>query len=165
MMTRVLTILCILVAVVTFAGMTANQNVEIVTSAPQLVNPGDEFMIRVSIEKGSLKNGAVLQQLLPDGFTASAIESEGAKFYFENKMVRLVWDKLPTKSILVVAYLVKADVSIQGFKKLSGTFIYDQNNKTAQKIIPLKNIYVSNDSPILLLILLVALTEPLFSSF
>ena len=104
MMTRILTISCILLAIATFAAMTINHDVTVQSTAPQLINPGDEFMVRVSIDKGALKKGAVLQQIIPDGLSASEIESEGAQFYFENQMVRFVWDNIPTKSMLVVSY-------------------------------------------------------------
>ena len=68
MTTRILTITCILLAVATFAVMTAEHSVKIQTSAPQLVNPGDEFMVRISIDKAALQKGAVLQQIIPEGF-------------------------------------------------------------------------------------------------
>ncbi len=145
MMTRILTISCILLAIATFAAMTINHDVTVQSTAPQLINPGDEFMVRVSIDKGALKKGAVLQQIIPDGFSASEIESEGAQFYFENQMVRFVWDNIPTKSMLVVSYKLKASETLNGMKKIQGTFIYAQNNNTAQINLPTNLIYVSDD--------------------
>jgi len=128
--------------------MTINHDVTVQSTAPQLVKPGDEFMVRVSIDKGALKKGAVLQQIIPDGFSASEAESEGAQFYFENQMVRFVWDNIPTKSMLVVAYKLKASETLIGMKKIQGTFIYAQNNNTAQINLPANIIYVSNDYPL-----------------
>jgi len=148
MMTRILTISCILLAIATFAALTINHDVTVKSTAPQLVNPGDEFMVRISIDKGALKKGAVLQQIIPDGFSASEIENEGAQFYFENQMVRFVWDNIPTKSMLVVAYKIKASESLTGMKKIHGTFIYAQSNNTSQVNIPENIIYVSDDYPV-----------------
>ena len=148
MMTRILTISCILLAVATFAVMTVDSAVKVHSSTAQLVNPGDEFMVKVSIDKGVLKKGAVLQQAIPEGFSVSAIENEGAQFYFENQMVRFVWENMPAKPVLVIAYKMKAEETVQGIKKLNGSFIYAQGNKTAQINIPENIIYVSNDFPV-----------------
>ena len=82
MMTRILTLSCIFLALATFAMMSDKPTVTISTSAPQIVNPGDEFMVSINIEKGTLKKVAVLQQIIPAGFTATARENEGYKFYF-----------------------------------------------------------------------------------
>ncbi len=149
MMTRILTLSCILLALATFAMMSDKSNVLVHSSAPQISNPGDEFMVQISIEKGVLKKGAVLQQILPAGFTASAIENEGSQFYFENQMVRFVWDNMPDKSVLVVAYLLKSDVGMaEGFKKIEGTFICAQSNSTTQITLPANTIYITNDFPV-----------------
>lgn len=148
MMTRILTLSCILLAIATFAVISAEPSVKIQTSAPQLVNPGDEFMVRFSIDKAALQKGAVLQQIIPEGFTASAIENEGAEFIFENQMVRFVWDKLPTKSIIVIAFKLKAEENVRGIKRLKGTFIYAKNNNTDQINLPESIIYVTNEFPV-----------------
>lgn len=149
MMTRLLTLSCILLALATFAVMSDQSNVIVSSSTPQISNPGDEFMVRISIEKGTLKKGAVLQQILPAGFTASAIENEGSQFYFENQMVRFVWDNMPDKTVLVVAYLIKTDVALaEGFKKIDGTFICAQDNSTSQTSLPTNTIYITNDFPV-----------------
>ena len=149
MMTRLLTLSCILLALATFAMMSDKPTVTIRSSAPQIVNQGDEFMVRINIEKGDLKKGAVLQQILPPGFTASPIENEGAQFYFENQMVRFVWEKMPDKTVIVLAYMLKSDLaSAVGFKKLEGTFISEQNNSTSQITIPPNTFFVTNDFPV-----------------
>ncbi len=147
-MIRIITICCILLAVTAFAVMTVSPSVKITSSVPQLVNPGDEFMVRVRIDKAALKKGAVLQQVLPEGLSATAIENEGATFYFENQMVRFVWDKLPEKSVLVVAYKVKVNEEMHGLKKIDGTFIFAQANSTAQTDVPENILYISNDFPV-----------------
>ncbi len=148
-MTRILTLSCIFLALATFAMMSDKPTVTISTSAPQIVNPGDEFMVSINIEKGTLKKGAVLQQIIPAGFTATAIENEGSQFYFENQMVRFVWEKMPDKPVIVLAYLLKSDLnSSVGFKKLEGTFISEQNNSTAQITIPSNTFFVTNDFPV-----------------
>lgn len=148
MIKRILTLSCILLAVATFAIMTVKPAVTVKSLVPQLANPGDEFMVKVSIDKGPISKGAVLQQAIPNGFTATAIENEGAHFYFENQMVRFVWDKMPAKHTLVVAYKIKVDISVEGFKKLNGTFIYEQDNNTAQADLPTNLLYITNDFPI-----------------
>lgn len=148
MMTRILTICCILLAAAGFAVIAVNPVVAIKSAAPQLVNPGDEFMVRIRIDKAELKKGAVFQQVLPAGFSASAILTDEAKFNFENQMVRFVWDNLPAKNSLIIAYKVKADDQTTGIKNINGTFIYEQNGKTAQLNLPANIIYVTNDYPI-----------------
>jgi hypothetical protein len=131
-----------------FAVMTVNPEVKIVSNSPDFVNPGDEFMVRISIDKGSLSKGATLQQILPVGFTASPIENENAQFYFENQMLRYVWGNLPDKSTLVIAYKIRVQENATGLKKLGGIFIYEQKNGTTQLDLPSELILVSNEFPV-----------------
>ena len=63
-------------------------------------------------------------------------------------MVRFVWDKLPSKSILVLAYKMKAEENVRGIKRLKGTFIFAKNNNTDQINLPENIIYVTNDFPV-----------------
>ncbi len=147
-MIRILTVCCILFAVAAFAVMSVESPVQITSFTPRLVNPGDEFMVRISIDKSSLRKGAVFQQVLPDGMTASPIENESAQFSFENQMVRFVWETLPEKSNLLLAYKIKVSDQIEGVNKISGTFIYSKGNSTAQMYLPEDLIYVSNEIPV-----------------
>lgn len=145
MIVRILTVSCIMLCLAAFAVMTVNPEVKIHSNSPEFVNPGDEFMVRISIDKGSLSSGATLQQVLPEGFTASPIENENAQFFFENRMLRYVWGNLPDKTRLVIAYKIKVQENVSGLKKIGGLFIYEQKNATAQLELPSGIVLVSNE--------------------
>ncbi|MCC7232008.1 MAG: hypothetical protein IT242_03620 [Bacteroidia bacterium] len=47
---------------------------------------------------------------IPTGFTASAIESHGAEFSFENGKAVFRWDKLPEDSAFTISYMVNSTI-------------------------------------------------------
>ena len=63
-------------------------NVKIVQDAPPTMMPGTEVKVTVTIEKGDLTGFAKLQIDLPEGLTATAIETKGASFTFADQKAK-----------------------------------------------------------------------------
>ncbi len=99
-------------------GVTINQTV------PATAKPGSEFTVELRINKGSIGGFAKLQQDLPEGFTATAIENSGGSFSFNNQSVKIIWASLPSQPELKVTYKVSVAGNASGKKTIAGKFSY-----------------------------------------
>ena len=106
-----------------------DDRVSITQSVPSNVKSGTEFTIEMVINKGDIIGFAKLQQNLPDGFTATVIDSKGASFTFNNKIVKLIWTSLPAENTFKISYKVAvASDAPSGQEFLGGTFAYVFDN-------------------------------------
>src|SRR6185295_18403524 len=62
---------------------------------PSSAKPSSEFIVEVTINKGSLGGFAKLQENLPPGFTAVEDKSNGASFTYSGTVVKFIWMSLP----------------------------------------------------------------------
>jgi hypothetical protein len=102
--------------------VTVKQNV------PAKANPGDEFTVEVTINKGSMGGFAQLKCELPEGLTATQGEVSGSEFKFSGQIVRFTWTSLPGDATLKVSYKVKVAPGTNGVKSITGKFSYVLNN-------------------------------------
>ncbi len=107
-----------------------SQSINVSQKMPATAAPGSEFTVEVNIEKGSTSGFAKLQEELPDGFTATAIDSKSATFSFDKQRVKLIWMSLPADAKFTISYKVKVDNFAAGPKSISGSFSYIEGNDT-----------------------------------
>jgi hypothetical protein len=89
-----------------------------------------EFIVEVNVNKGNLTGFAKLLETVPAGFTASAVESNGASFAFSDQKVRYIWVSLPAQAEFKVSYKLKPDPSLSGDQIIDGVFSYIENDET-----------------------------------
>jgi hypothetical protein len=112
-------------------GITVTQNI------PSSAKPGSEFIVELTINKGTIGGFAKLQQDLPEGFTAVKDEDNGATFTFSNQSVKFIWMSLPSEKEFKVKYKVQVAAGISGDKTIGGKFSYVSDNvKQAIDIAP-----------------------------
>lgn len=107
-------------------------NVSITINAPETVVAGEEFLVEVIINKGTVSDFSRFQQELPFGFTATSVENAGGSFTFQNQKVKLIWYKggLPTTEEFKISYKVKVNPTLVGTVMLDGEFSYlDEEGK------------------------------------
>ena len=68
----------------------------ITQTLPATMVPGSEAKVTVNIDKSDLTGFAKLQIDLPEGLTATAIETKGASFTFADGKAKFIWMSLPT---------------------------------------------------------------------
>jgi hypothetical protein len=113
------------------------QKIKAVMRIPEAVKPGSAFTVKIEITKGSISGLGRFQQYLPAGMTATALETSGADFMFENQYAKFIWVNLPQDEMLTIRYSVATDASLNTSKTLSGTFSYVENGRTkSYSIIP-----------------------------
>lgn len=112
-----------LIEALTGGPLTINQNL------PATLAPGGEAKVTVTIEKGDITGFAKLQIDLPEGFTATAIETKGASFTFADGKAKFIWMSLPSSPSFKVTYTLSASVSASGVQRINGRFSYIEGNE------------------------------------
>lgn len=113
---------------------------------PKNMQPGSEVAIEVRVKKGGLGGFAKLQLEMPEGFTATEVESKGGNFSFTPGIVKWVWPALPTEDEVIVKFNLKADATLSGAKTIGGKFSYVENNaKQVVEMAPVE-INIGNES-------------------
>lgn len=103
--------------------------VTISSDMPSSINPGEEVVVTVSIEKGDLNGFAKFSQELPRGFNATLIEGSDATFSFKDQMVKFIWVALPAVPEFTFSYKISVDESVKGSFPIDGNFAYIFDNE------------------------------------
>ncbi len=100
-----------------------------------IVKEGNDYIINLVINKGSITGFAKLLETLPAEVTASEINSDGGTFTFlvDDKKTKIIWTSIPTKEIVNISYKVKPKSPLTSNQTIEGEFNYLENNQT-QKI-------------------------------
>lgn len=130
--------------VVTWVFGPAGEPVNIAQKHPQIVRPGESFVIELTVQKGGISGFARLQQFLPAGFTAEPIETQGAQFIDEDQNIKFIWTQLPSDPTFTVSYRVQVAPNASGLKVMNGLFSYIENNKTQKVSIDPSEITLGN---------------------
>jgi hypothetical protein len=102
-------------------------------TAPASAKAGSEFTVQVKISKGSIGGFARFQDELPEGFTATPIETKGADFRFEAQKVKFIWTSLPADADFEVSYKVTVANTASGDKTISSKFSYIEDSQSQSK--------------------------------
>ncbi len=122
-----------------------DNDVAIQPSVPESVKPGEEFLVELTVNKNNLSGFAYLQQYLPEGFSATPVETQNGKFLFEKDIVRFMWVELPKEASFKVSYKIKTDVTCNGLKTLNGEFSYIENDRTKRLAITPSVLHLTNE--------------------
>ena len=96
---------------------------------PKDAKAGDEFTVEVTITKSTLKGFGRFQDMMPEGFTASAGESKGGTFSFVDQKAKIVWDNIPSEEQFTISYKVKVGQNAMGDQTIEGLFSYVENDE------------------------------------
>ncbi|MCI5056286.1 MAG: LysM peptidoglycan-binding domain-containing protein [Flavobacteriales bacterium] len=120
--------LTLLMISVLFVVSVNAQETKIFVKAPEKSEPGEQFKVEITVEKGSIAGFSKIQQELPQGFKATLIEANNASFSFSNNKVKFIWLELPKQEKFVVSYYVATHISSVGIFDVKGVFSYLENN-------------------------------------
>lgn len=111
------------------SGLTCTRNIPVITSS-------DEFVVEMNIVRGSVSGFAKLEESLPAGFTATAVESNNAVFSFVDQKAKFLWMALPNDSQFKVSYKVKRESGSPSQLTIEGLFSYLENDVTQKVVVP-----------------------------
>ncbi len=106
------------------------QKISVTQKTPSETLPGQEFIVELTINKGTINGFSRLQQNLPAGCKAEPVNVGNAKFIFEDQFIKVVWFALPETPSFTITYKITVDNSIAGDINLSGIFSYIEKDKT-----------------------------------
>jgi hypothetical protein len=110
--------------------------ISITHDAPATMAPGSQVKVTVTVDKGSLGGFAKLQIDLPEGLTATVVDSKGASFTFDDQKAKFIWMSLPTSPSFKVSYTLSASATVGGKLPLAGRFSYIEDNERKTHELP-----------------------------
>lgn len=126
--------------------VTPDSKIFVEQTFPSEVKPGTEFTVTLTVHKGNQTGFARLQQFLPKGFTAEAVETRKAQFINDEESAKFIWISLPAEEDFSVSYKVKVAENIEGKQVVNGLFYYIQDEKTQKLSLDPIEIMVSNSA-------------------
>jgi len=123
-----------------FAG-----DVSVNVKTPDQIPAGGDFIVEITINKGSISSFSRIQHDLPIGLTATEGTSSNAMFSFKDQKVKFMWLQggMPKEESFVITYKVHVDQTVQGSIDIAGQFIYLDNNERVIIEIPAKRIMIT----------------------
>ncbi len=109
---------------------------------PGTLNPGQEILVTVEVDKGELKGFAKLQLEIPTGMTVTAVETQGASFTFADQKVKFIWMALPPSEKFSITYNLALSPIAIGTKDITGKFSYIEDNERKTYDLPLYSVEV-----------------------
>ncbi len=123
-------------------------NVYCVRQTPVPFGEMNSYMVKLMVNKGNAQKFAKIEEDVPDGFTAEALETKDAVFTFKDQKVKFLWMNLPADPRFLVSYKLiapdgKGDVTVS----LRGTFSYLLGDATRVIDIIQKDVDLTNIDP------------------
>ncbi len=106
------------------------EQVKCIRQTPYLAQGSSEYLVNLLINKGNKEKFAKIQETVPEGFSAVAVESKKAIFTFKDQTIKMLWMNLPTDPYFVVSYKLVPNEGTIEKPNMDGTFSYIENDNT-----------------------------------
>lgn len=91
------------------------------------------YIVHILVNKEERNHFAKIEEYIPEGYTATEIESQGGIFSFSDQKARIIWRNLPQESNFIVSYRLLPDNDAYGEPELSGDFSFMHNEITSSR--------------------------------
>ncbi len=119
-------------------NMLLGTDVSVSTNIPSQMNPGDEIVAEITINKGSIVGFVKFQQDFPEGFLVSELDSKGGNFSFTENSLKIVWISFPSENEVKIKYKLSVLSNSKGVKTINGKLAYlDNNDKKVVTLSPI----------------------------
>ncbi len=88
------------------------------------------YLVNIMINKGDRSSFAKIEERVPRGFTAEAVESRGGTFSFSDQIATIIWRKLPPENNFIVSYRLIPDELTDEAPRPEGSFSFMHDNIT-----------------------------------
>jgi len=107
----------------------------------QIEKNNNEFVVNLLVNTANLPRDkfAKIQELIPAGYTATAIETNEGIFSFKDNTVKFLWMSLPSQKQFIVSYKLIPNTDTGTMPDLSGSLSYIENDATKIKSIQNKD--------------------------
>lgn len=141
------------------------KNVRCIRQVPSIAGDGSEYVVNLLVNKGSTEKFAKIEEEIPQGFKAEAVQTKDAIFTFKDQKVKFLWMNLPAEQRFVVSYrLIPINKAEVKQLTLKGTFSFIINEATQVIDIVQKEVDLSNLDPKNLEGIIASVPAPTFTS-
>jgi hypothetical protein len=104
-----------------------------------------EYLVNILVNKESMQKFAKIEEDVPEGFTAVAIDAKDAIFTFKSQKVKFLWMNLPMEPYFTVSYrLIPKNQAKLPLPIIRGSFSYLIEDKTISINIVEKDLTLAN---------------------
>jgi len=108
------------------------ENVACVRQRPDLTYSDKEILVNILVNKGSRQKFAKIEEKIPAGYVAVAVDKKDAIFAFRDQTAKFLWMTLPAESYFTVSYkLVPQNKQKADSLPIEGNFSYIDGQKNA----------------------------------
>ena len=106
-------------------------NIACIRQKPFLNESGSEYIVNILVSKQDRKKFAKVEETIPEGYNAVALQSSDAIFTFKNQKVKFLWMNLPASSDFTVKYrLIPEEGAAFISPDINGKFSFMTGEKT-----------------------------------
>ncbi|MBN1413917.1 MAG: hypothetical protein JW973_02350 [Bacteroidales bacterium] len=106
-------------------------NIACIRQRPYSAPAGDEYIVKVLVNKENRQRFAKVEETIPEGYTAVALDTRDAIFTFKNQTAKFLWMNLPTDRYFTISYrLIPQNQAKLEPPRMKGTFSYMVEDKT-----------------------------------
>jgi hypothetical protein len=120
-------------------------DITVTQQLPSSMESGKDVVVEIIIHKNDVTGFAKVQQVLPQGFSAEAIETKGATFSFKDNKIKFIWMALPSEEEFKISYKLKADETTSGDFTIGGKFSFISESERKNIEIPTATISVTKE--------------------
>lgn len=132
-----------------YPGLTAEDaaNIACIRQKPYSGGQGD-YIVNVLVSKESTRRFAKVEEDVPEGYTAVAVETRDAIFTFKEQKVKFLWMNLPLEPYFTVSYrLIPKNQAKLAAPAIQGAFSYLIDDKTVSVDIVERDLTLAEVTP------------------
>lgn len=123
-------------------------NVNCIRQTPSFTGEGNDMIVNLLVNRGSADKFAKIEEEIPSGYTAEAVNTRDAIFTFKDQKAKFLWMNLPPDQRFVVNYKLAPEDGIGKTElPLKGTFSFILNDATQVIDILQKDVDLTNLDP------------------
>ncbi len=128
-----------------------NNNIAVIRQTPYPGNAG-EYIVNLLVNKEATRNFAKIEEDVPVGYVAVALDPKDAIFTFKSQKVKFLWMSLPSDPYFIVSYrLIPRNKAKLAPPSVQGAFSYLVDDRTISVPVTERNVQVAslsgNDVP------------------
>ena len=129
------------------ASTSSTSDVTCIRQTPYKARTGNDIMVNLLVYKRNMNKFAKIEEQIPSGFKAVAVESREGLFTYKEGVAKFVWMNLPEAPGFTVSYrlIPEASKSIDDLQ-ISGTLSYILEGRNISVDIAQKDVYLSGIS-------------------
>jgi len=128
-----------------YPGLTAADAVSIACIRQKPYAGHGDYIVNILVSKESTRRFAKIEENVPEGFTAVALDSKDAIFTFKEQKVKFLWMNLPMEPYFTVSYrLIPKNQAKLPAPAIDGAFSYLVDDKTVSVDIIERDINVAD---------------------